>query len=187
VDELSMSIREILDQPVSRYIIRDFLVLEAGRNIVEAARLMKEKEIDFIIVMEDGKPAGMLTLRDIVYKVVSEGRDPRKTKIGEISSKPLITADSKTKVGEAIKLMIENDIRRLPIIDSGILLGVIVLKTVFGHIVERSIPLVELESPEGVSCPYCGSVFKSREELSKHIDRVHIGAGILEGAAGRRE
>jgi CBS domain-containing protein/DNA-directed RNA polymerase subunit RPC12/RpoP len=187
VDELNMGMREILDQPVSKYIIRDFLMLEASKNIVEAARLMKEKEIDFIIVMEDGKPAGMLTLRDIVYKVVSEGRDPRRTKTGEISSKPLLTVDSKTKVGEAIKLMIDNDIRRLPVIDSGTLLGVVVLRAVFGHIVEKSIPLVELETPEGVSCPYCGSVFKSREELSKHIDRVHIGAGILEGAARRRE
>ena len=182
-----MSVREILDQPVSRYIIRNFLVLETSKNIVEAAKLMKEKEIDFIIVVEDGKPVGMLTLRDIVYKVVSEGRDSRKTKIGEISSKPLLTVDPKTKVGDAIKLMIDNDIRRLPVIDSGILLGVVVLRTVFGHILEKSIPLVELEAPEGVSCPYCGSVFKSREQLSKHIDRVHIGAGILEGAAGRRE
>lgn len=182
-----MSLKEILDHPVSNYIIRDFLLLEADKNIVDAAKLMKEKEIDSIIVIEDKKLVGMLTLRDIVYKVVSEGRDPRKTKIGEVCSKPLLTVDPKSKVGEAVKLMIENDIKRLPVTDSGILLGVVVLRAVIGHMVEKSMPLVELEVPEGLKCPYCGSVFKSREELSRHIDRVHIGVGTLEGATRRRE
>lgn len=182
-----MSLKDILGEPVSKYIIRDFLTLEADKNIVETAKIMKEKEIDSVIVIEDKKPIGMLTLRDIVYKVVSEGKDPKKTKIREIASKPLITIDSRAKVEEAIKLMIENDIRRLPVIDSGVLVGVLFLKTVYGYLVERSIPLIELESPEKISCPYCGSEFKTREELSRHIDRVHIGAGLLEGATRRRE
>ncbi|MEM1584466.1 MAG: CBS domain-containing protein [Nitrososphaerota archaeon] len=182
-----MSMRELLDEPISKYIIRDFYTIGADKNIVEAAKLMKEKEIDSIIVMEDKKPVGMLTIKDIIYKVVSEGKDPKKTKIEEIASKPLITVDPKTKVGEAIKLMLENDIRRLPVIDSGILVGVVILRTVCGYLVEKRIPLVELENPEGVSCPYCGSIFKTREELSKHIDRVHIGVGILEGTMKRRE
>lgn len=182
-----MDMREVLEQPVKKYIIRDFLVLEADKNIAEAAKFMKNKEIDFIIVVEGRKPIGMLTLRDIVYKVVSEGRDLKKTKIGEVASKPLLTIDSNTKVGDAIKLMMKNDVRRLPVIDSGMLVGVIVLKKVVGHILDRSIPLIELENPEGVSCPYCGSIFQNREELSKHIDRVHIGVGVLEGAQKRRE
>ncbi len=181
-----MNSKEVLDQPVSKYIIRDFIVVDADKSVVEAARLMREKGLECIIVVENGKPVGMLTLRDIVYRVVAEKREPLKTKLGEISSRPLITVDPKTKVSEAIKLMLENDIRRLPVLDSGKIIGILVLRAVVGNILEKNILLADLEVPEGVSCPYCGSIFKNREELSKHIDRVHIGAGILEGAAKRR-
>ncbi|MCS7125418.1 MAG: CBS domain-containing protein [Aigarchaeota archaeon] len=179
--------KNLLDQPVVKYIVKDYLILDSNSNVVDAARLMKEKRHECIIIVEDKKPMGMLTLKDIVYKVVAEGKDPRKTRLKELISRPLISVDPETKVGDAIKLMVEEDIRRLPVIKSDMVLGVFVLRAIVGDVVEKSITLPDIEVHEGLKCPYCGSVFQTREELSKHIDRVHIGAGLLEGVALRRE
>ncbi|MEN2973977.1 MAG: CBS domain-containing protein [Candidatus Caldarchaeales archaeon] len=178
--------KEILDQPVINYIIKDYLVLESGSSVYDAAQIMKEKKHESIIITEERKPLGILTLKDIVYKVVAEGRDPKKVKLRDLVSRPLIAVDPETKIGEAIKLMLEEDIRRLPIVKSDTILGVLILRAVVGNIVERSITLPDLEIPEGLKCPYCGSIFKTHEELSKHIDRIHIGVGILEGITFRR-
>jgi len=178
-----MPSREVLDEPVGKYVLRVLVIMDGDEVVSEAAKAMREKGVESVIVEEDGKPVGIITVRDLLNKVLAEGRDPTKTKLKEIASKPLITVEPKTKIGEAIALMIKHDIRRLPVMDAGKLIGVLAMKTVIGDIVKRAIPLPEVESPEGFTCPYCGSKFATREELSKHIDRVHIGAGILEGVA----
>lgn len=174
-------IDKILDEEVEKYIQREFIVVDSKMSIVDAVRIMRERKIDSVIVSEDNKPVGILTLRDIVYKVLAENRDPSKTKTGDVASKPLIYVLSNMKVRDALKIMMEKDIRRLPVIDRDKIIGVLVLRTVIGNLAERSVPILDLEPHEGYKCPYCGSVFKTSEELSKHMDRVHIGCGILEG------
>lgn len=179
--------REALERPVIDYATGDYIVTESDSSVAEAARMMREKKHDCVIITESGKPVGMLTLKDVVYKVVAEGKDPRKVKVRELISRPLITVDPETKLGDAIRIMFREDIRRLPVVKADKILGVIILREVVGDMVEKSITLPDLEVSEGLKCPYCGSIFKTREELSKHIDRVHIGVGVLEGVSARRE
>ncbi|MEM0451557.1 MAG: CBS domain-containing protein [Nitrososphaerota archaeon] len=174
-------IDKILDEEVEKYVQKEFIIVDSKMSVVDAVRIMREKKIDCVIVYEDNKPVGMLTLRDIVYKVLAENRDPSKTRIGDVASKPLIYVLPDTKVRDALKIMMEKDIRRLPVIDRDKIIGVLVLRMVVGNLAERSILILDLEPPEGYKCPYCGSVFKTSDELSKHIDRVHIGHGLLEG------
>lgn len=176
--------REILDEPVRKFVIRDIVKLREDASVRDAAELMKERNVESIIVVDDeGNPIGIITERDILYRVVAEGRDPSSTRLKEVASKPLVTVKPELTVREAIALMIKKNIRRVPVIEKGKLIGVIVMREVIGDLVEKATPLLDIEVPEGVRCPFCGSVFKTREELSKHIDRMHIGGGVLEGVA----
>lgn len=178
-------INKILDEEVKNYVQKEFIVVNSKMSIVDAVKIMKERRIDCVIVSEDDKPVGILTLRDIVYKVLAENRDPSKTKTGDVASKPLIYVLPNTKVRDALKIMIEKDIRRLPVIEGDKIVGMLVLRMVIGNLAERSMPILDLEPQEGYKCPYCGSLFKTSDELSKHVDRVHIGYGLLERITGR--
>ena len=181
-----MTLTDILEEPVRKYVIRDVVRLGERETVAEAARAMKENSVESVIVVDEkGSPTGILTEKDILYRVVAEGRNPSETRLMEVASKPLITVSPEITVRQAISLMISHDIRRVPVIEKGRLIGVVVMREVIGDLVKKATPLPDIEVPEGVRCPFCGSIFNNREILSKHIDRVHIGGGLLEGAARR--
>jgi CBS-domain-containing membrane protein len=99
-------------------------------------------------------------------------------------SAPLITASESTALKKTISLMREKGFRRLPVMGKdGIILGILTLKSVVGNIPSKSVELAEVDiAPANrIVCPYCGSGFESKEDLSKHVDRLHIGSGLLEG------
>ncbi|HSB50636.1 MAG TPA: hypothetical protein VLC72_04835, partial [Nitrosopumilaceae archaeon] len=60
-------------------------------------------------------------------------------------------------------------------------IGIISRKQIAGNLNQYSIELPELEIPHKYSCPYCASVFLNKQSLSRHIDDIHIGRGLLEG------
>ncbi len=66
---------------------------------------------------DNGRLSGILTDRDIVVRVVAEGRDPRATRIGDIASRELTAVSPDDPVGRAVQLMRERAIRRLPVVD----------------------------------------------------------------------
>ena len=172
---------DVLDEPLKKFIHKNVIMLDIDQTIEEAARTMRDEQIGSIIVSEKGEPVGIMTERDILYKVVAGGKNPSELKIKEIVSKPLIFIDSNTKVKDAIALMVKKNIRRLVVRDGKNLSGVISQRSVIGDIHKADVSIAEIDLPKGVSCPYCRSVFESKEELSKHLDRIHIGYGLLEG------
>lgn len=94
-----------------------------------AAQLMKEHKIgNCIVVLE--KPIGMITESDIVRKVVSEGKDPKKTKIRQIMNSPLLVIDPYIGIEDAAKTMARCNIRRLPVIENDVLVGIITAKDI---------------------------------------------------------
>ena len=172
---------EVLSDPISKHMRKSFLVLESTLTVSEAAKAMRDAGYSSALVAEDNKVVGIVTERDIMYKVVAEGKDPREVKLGEIMSKPLITVTPDTKVGDAMALMARNKIRRIAVRKDDEIIGVLSQMALIGDIVGRAPVVPELESEEEVICPYCGAICRNTEELSKHIDTVHIGRGILSG------
>jgi len=77
--------------------------------------------------------------------------------------------------------MAKKEIRRLVVKEGRNVIGVISQRAVVGDLHKADVSIAEIDMPKGVLCPYCGSTFEEKEELSKHIDRMHIGAGLLEG------
>lgn len=162
------------------------VILDESKNLAEAVRLMRKEQISSVLVGRDTQHVtGIVTERDILYRVVAESRGPFKTTLKEIMSSPLITVDEATPVKDAIALMRKNAIRRVPVLKQGRVVGILTLKSIIGNNHSGSVELAEIELPSSVEskvmCPYCQSRFSNKEELSKHIDRLHLGSGLLEG------
>ena len=89
---------------------------------------MRDREIgDVLVVREDGSLCGLVTDRDLVVKGLAEGLDANSAMIEEICSHNPVTLSSDQTVKDAVKLMREHDIRRLPVVDGGDLVGIVSL------------------------------------------------------------
>jgi CBS domain-containing protein len=177
-----VGLRESLDDPVSAYMTTSFAQVAASDSVAQAARTMQHAGETEAIVVSDSVPKGIVTERDILYKVVAAGSNPSIVKVREIMSSPVETVDETAKVGEAIAKMSKLGIRRLGVTKGGKLVGMITQKAMVTGNVGENVPLPELAPSTGFACPYCGAATKSREDLSKHIDRTHMGGmGLLQG------
>ncbi len=100
--------------------------VEADSTVADAARLMKEEDVGLAPVVEGDRLVGTVTDRDIAIRVVAEGRDASATSVREIASTDLVTVDPQQDLGEAVRLMSEHQVRRLPVVDDdGKLVGVV--------------------------------------------------------------
>lgn len=100
--------------------------LTASHTVRDASRLMKKTNVGSVIVMKKGKASGILTERDIVYKAIAAGLDPKRTKLARIMSKPLKVIRASDRVEAAASALRANKIKRLPVVNSkGKLVGII--------------------------------------------------------------
>ncbi|MFW6173907.1 MAG: cyclic nucleotide-binding/CBS domain-containing protein [Elusimicrobiota bacterium] len=99
-------------------------------TVLEAARLMKEKKIGNVLVVEKNHPIGILTESDILKKVVAEGKDAKEILVEKVMSSPIIVTDPYITVEEAMKTMGKCNIRRLPVVENGKLIGIITHKDI---------------------------------------------------------
>ena len=96
------------------------VVLEMGKTVDEAAKLMRKHGIGSIIVIEKKgvkKAKGIITERDIVHKLIALNKDPYKIKVDSVMSTPLRVVRPDTALEEAAKAMRENRIKRLPVVN----------------------------------------------------------------------
>jgi CBS domain-containing protein len=97
-----------------------------NETIVEAAKKMAQLDVGALpICGEDNRLKGMLTDRDIVVKVVAQGKDPASTKAGELGQGKPVTIGADDSVEEALQTMAEYKVRRLPVIDGHDLIGIV--------------------------------------------------------------
>lgn len=98
-------------------------------SVLKAAQLMKSEDVGPIPIVDDKdgkKLAGIVTDRDLAIKIVAEARDPKTTQIEEVMSEGLVTCRENDDVQTVLKLMQDNQIRRIPVVDkSDHLVGII--------------------------------------------------------------
>lgn len=168
---------------------KNIVILGESTLVAEAAKEMRKKGVMSVLVGNAEKKScvGIVTEKDILYRVVAENRGPFKTPLKAVMSTPLITIDGNRSLKDAVELMRANFIRRLPVTEEGgKVVGMLTLRSIVGNSVEKALDLAEVELPvdnrlSRIVCPYCHSEFPSKDELSKHIDRLHLGSGLLEG------
>ena len=97
----------------------------ASASIVEAARLMREQHIGSLPVTDDERLVGMITDRDITTRVVAESAVPEKTSVGDVYSRDLIIVEPDNDLDQALQLMARHQVRRLPVVENGKLVGMV--------------------------------------------------------------
>lgn len=175
----------MLNDPVSKYTDHHMMTIESHLMVEEAAKMMIGSEVESVLVFENSDLVGIVTMKDIFKDVVAKGKDPSKTPLKEITKKKIIKINKDEKVKNAISLMNEHNIRRLIVINEERPIGIISQKAMIGNLGKFSASLPELEIPDKVKCPYCSSLFDDKKSLSRHIDDIHIGKGLLEGNLGQ--
>ena len=109
-------------------------------SVFTISNLMKEGKVGSIIILDQNtKPIGIITERDIVRRVISDGKDPKITKALEIMSKPLITVKDDTHLYEVAKKMVKNKIRRLPVVkNNNTLIGIVTVTDIIKYYYEKN-------------------------------------------------
>lgn len=118
---------------VKEYMRKDFFTIDVEATVLEASKLMLDKNVGYIIVLEKGRPIGMISERDIIFKVVALEKDPSKVKVDEVMSKPLISVDPDATLSEVVELMVKYDLRRIPVIKDGIIYGIFSTRELAKH------------------------------------------------------
>ncbi len=93
--------------------------LDTSASVMDAAEIMRDSDIGDVVVLEDHRLYGILTDRDIVVRVLAEGSDPATVSVGQVCSRELTTIPPTASVGEAVRLIREKAIRRLPVVEEG--------------------------------------------------------------------
>ena len=100
--------------------------VSVGETLVDAARRMRELDVGALPICGDNdRLAGMLTDRDIVMRVVAEGRDPGSVKVGDLADGNVVTIGADDSVEDALATMSKHGVRRLPVIDGHDLVGMV--------------------------------------------------------------
>lgn len=99
--------------------------LTGKATVRKAARLMRKHNVGSVLIIEAGALKGILTVADMTYRVVAEGRDPDKTCLSEVMTAGPDTVGPGTTAIEALRLMQDGGYRHLPVVTDGDVLGVV--------------------------------------------------------------
>lgn len=116
------------DVRVEDVMTRDPVCLPESAPVVEAARRMKGNDIGTVVVVgDDGSARGIVTDRDIVVRAVADGQDPTSTPIAEITSRELATLTPGEPADDAVQMMRDKAIRRMPVVEGNKVIGILSL------------------------------------------------------------
>jgi CBS domain-containing protein len=116
---MAQSIREVMTA--------DPRTVEASATVAEAAREMRDGDVGAVVVLDGGAVAGILTDRDIAVRAVAVGLDPDATRVSEIASMNVVTLTVDQSVDDAIALVRDRDVRRVPVVQDGRPAGIVSL------------------------------------------------------------
>jgi CBS domain-containing protein len=115
---------------VEDVMVRDVMTIDENSTVKEAAEVMNKFEIGCLIAVRGGKAMGILTERDLLKRVVAESKDVRKTKVKDVMSSPLVVVEPSADLEDAVRLMFQMKIKKLPVVGEKRLVGLITLTDV---------------------------------------------------------
>ena len=195
------NITSLLSSPIELVLNTNIIILESDKFADEAIKLMKERNARSILASHNGEVIGIVSKTDILFKIMSHGRNPAKVRLREIMNSPVLAVDPKATVQEALSIMDKHVVRQIIVSSNAAVLGMIARDDIFEKIQMATISTADtalrgtpvcIINPKAIvymkdistaklTCPYCESPFDSKEALSTHIDRLHTGTGVLEG------
>jgi CBS domain-containing protein len=149
---------------VSEIMSKDVATISASSSMTDAAKIMGEKHIGSLIILENGQPQGIVTERDLLSRFLAKRRDPAKTKVMDVMSAPLVTIKPNATIKEAARTMIERK-GRLVVLRDGKLVGIITAADLI-----KSLP----DAPE--------TELKIDKVMTDHITSVDESTSVAEAA-----
>ena len=126
-------IRDIMEKNV--------ITIGHDKSSLDAAKLISEKDISFLVVIKDGNPIGVVSERDFLRKITAEDKQSSKIPLSEIMSFKFRWVDPTTEIEEAVRKMLNHNVRRLLVLENEKLVGVITQTDLAGFL--RSKLLIE--------------------------------------------
>ena len=131
--------------------LRDFVrtnipQLDGNQSVYDAAKLMRDHDTENVLVTINGVPTGMITEKDVLYKLAAEDLHASTTLIRKIMSSPLTSAPADTPVTEALKTMAARHIRRIVVTEGGKPIGIVSHRSILGGSFRAASPTAESTS-----------------------------------------
>jgi CBS domain-containing protein len=111
--------------------------IAADASLFDAVQRLGEKRIGALPVIEDGRIAGIVSERDVIYCLRSHGREALDWPVGRVMSSPAVTVDSQTDVLDALALITQRRIRHLPVVERGEIRGIVSIGDLVKYRMER--------------------------------------------------
>ena len=93
--------------------------VSSDASVVDAARIMRDEDVGLVPVVDGDRLVGTITDRDITIRVVVEQKDPQSVKVRDVASTDLVTVDPQQDLDQALQLMAQHQVRRLPVVEEG--------------------------------------------------------------------
>jgi len=125
-----MLIRDVMNPTVA--------VADPTVTVREIAELMRDRSVGSVVLVQNRRPVGFITDRDIAMSVVAEGRDAIEP-VSEHASTPVITVDPDMEIDEGAQLMVRQGVRRLVVVEAGFLVGVVTLDDLAARVTDAGL------------------------------------------------
>ena len=111
---------------------QELVTAPESATVADAARLMKEKQVGAVMVVEQGKLVGVFTERDALFRVVAESRDVQATRLGEVMTRDPQTLRPDKTFNDALHIMHEGGFRHVPVVEDGRPVGMVSCRDALG-------------------------------------------------------
>jgi len=191
----------LLGMPIDKIMETDAVIMEGDKTVLDAINQMQEKNAKVVLISHQGEAIGIVSKSDILFKVAAKNLPLNKVKLREIMSSPVYSLPPHSTLQDALNYMDKYNIKQIIVSTGSSILGIMKRASIYENVQKASMSTVEsltegapmcIINPNAVKyvkdlstakvvCPYCESPFDDKNTLSKHIDRLHGGAGLLEG------
>ncbi len=191
----------LLDIHIDKIMETDAVIMEGEKTVLDAINQMQEKNAKVVLISHQGEAIGIVSKSDILFKVAAKNLPLNKVKLREIMSSPVYSLPPHSTLQEALNYMDKYNIKQIIVSAGSSILGIMKRASIYENVQKASMSTVDsltegspmcIINPNAVKyvkdlstakvvCPYCESPFDDKNTLSKHIDRLHGGAGLLEG------
>ncbi len=137
---------------VSKILVKDLMsanvnVFENESSALEVVKAMSDCDVDYVIVVQSRKPTGIITERDVIVRMLTQGLDPKAVIARAIYTNPLVTIEETATIEEAAKLMKEWKIKHLPVTRNGKIAGMLTYLAIAFNVPELLPAMKELYRP----------------------------------------
>lgn len=191
----------LLAMPIDKIMETDAVIMEGEKTVLDAINQMQEKNAKVVLISHQGEAIGIVSKSDILFKVAAKNLPLNKVKLREIMTSPVYSLPPHSTLQDALNYMDKYNIKQIIVSTGSSILGIMKRASIYENVQKASMSTVEsltegapmcIINPNAVKyvkdlssakavCPYCESPFDDKNTLSKHIDRLHGGAGLLEG------